>query len=260
VKIRPPLSVPLHPYPYGLWGIDVDLGGETLGCLLDTGAGITTIHTACAERAGLRPDGRLTGHRMIGERVDVGECTDVVLAMGGLPMHHDAVGILDLMAFLPEGFPPIGGVVALNTFEKQPVTFDFRNLRLTLESDGSLSERTSSMTPLEIRIGRPLQGLAAEVFVAVRRGDMKAWLELDSANAGPVLLDTHTALRLGLDVSEDRATPPCASLEVAPGQPWETEVVVRELIIDGNLGATFIGNRVLSLDLDKAELWIDRPP
>ena len=260
MTIRQPLSVPLRPYPYGLWGIDVDLGDETVGCLFDTGAGITTIDAACAERAGLRPDGRLTGHRMIGERVDVGECIDVVLGIGGLHMRHEVVGVLDLMAFLPEGFPPLGGVVALSTFAEQPVTFDFRNRTLTLESDRSLSDRTPAMIPLEVRIGRPLQGLAAEVFVAVRRGDTKVWLELDSANTGPVVLDPHAAGRLGLDVPEDRSgrvTVSGVALEVGAQEAWETDVVVRELIVDGNLGATFIENRAFTLDLRTSKLWID---
>ena len=108
------------------------------------------------------------------------------------------------------------------------------------------------MTPLEIRVGRPLQGLAVEVFVAARRGDATAWLEFDTANNGPVLLDTRLDARWGAKQG-DRAAP-----EIVPGEDWETEMVLRDLIIDGNLGATFLENRAFTLDLRQPKLWVDR--
>jgi hypothetical protein len=61
-----------------------------------------------------------------------------------------------------------------------------------------------------------------------------------------------------LEDRSGRSTVPGVSLEVSTEEPWETDVVVRDLIIDGNLGATFIENRVLTFDLRNAKLWIDR--
>jgi hypothetical protein len=256
-----PMTLPLLRYPHGLRAVEVRLGEETLPFLFDTGAGITTVDTGLAQRHGLSPAGRLTGYRMTGERVDLGQCADVTLGLGEHRIHHDVMGILDLMALLPPDFPEIGGVLALNSFLARPVTFDFREERLTFESDDGLDARTAGMSQLEIRVGRPLQGLAVEVYVAVRNDDRTVWLELDTANTGPVLLDPRAAALLDLGSPREEGTHRIlrdVALEAVEGEPWVTDVVVRDLIIDGNLGATFCADRAFMLDLPSARLRIDR--
>lgn len=249
---RGPVSLPLQRFPHGLWAIEVGLSGETHPFLFDTGAGLTTITTDLAERAGLRPSGRLTGFRMTGERVDLARCPDVTLDLGGRPIHHEVLGVLDLMALLPDDFPTIGGVLALNSFLDQPFTANFRDGELVLESDA----RTDSMTSLDIRVGRPLQGLAVEVYVAARRGQATVWLELDTANTGPVLLAPHAANQLRIESNERTCA---AELEIVSGARWKTDVVIRDLIIDGNLGATFVRDRAWALDLREPALWVGEP-
>ena len=107
------MAVPLGRYEDVLWTVQAAIEETVSTFILDTGAGITFLSRQEAERHGLRSFGRLTGHRMAGERVDMRRCDSVTLEIGGHPFYHDTVGVLDLDALLPVGVPMPAGAVAL---------------------------------------------------------------------------------------------------------------------------------------------------
>jgi len=159
---------------------------------------------------------------------------------------------LDLMALL-KGAPPIGGVVSLHTFRDRAFTLDLAANRLVLESRRSLAKRITKMPQVSIRTSRQAGGAALDVFLAVDTPNGSIWLELDSGNAGPVLLSPHALTQLGLSLRDDEARQ--VTLNVRGLGPTPLEVAVKDLIYDGLLNAAFLESVVLTVDLPSERAW-----
>ncbi len=245
----------LHRYQDLLWSVDVSVrGGPPQRFLVDTAAGLTVLDSLTAQNLGLSPWGRLTGHKMGGQRVDFQQVDPVPLSLGGLVLKLDALAVLDLGKLLPPDWPPVAGVLALDAFEKQPVTFDFQRSALVLETPGSLERRSATARPLRVRVGRQAQGAAIDLFVRVgREAERPAWLELDSGNTGPTLLATHSLPLLGVTGEGGRA-------ELDFGKDWSESIdwTHADLIIDGNLGQSFLNRHALTVDLPSCQAWLGR--
>lgn len=250
------MTVPLRRFQDILWAVDVEFADASHTFLFDTGAGITSLDAAVAEQAGLTPTGRLTGHRMTGERVDLGVCRDVDLGIGGCRVPHRTLGVVDLAAFLPAGFPPVGGVVGLNSFEDGAVTFDLAAGALTLETKESYRARTETMARLKSRFEYAATGVSRVVFLEARGKGASVWLQLDTANTGPVVLAPHARRQLGLEANDP------APFEVVGDRIYDGRFVVKEILIDGNLGATWCDGRIFTLGPGRTGLWVrsqDKP-
>ena len=234
-----PVAVAIEHYQDLLPAVSVEVGGAARTFLFDTGAGISCLTPRVAEELGLAAFGRLAGLRMRGDKIELQQVEAPELRVGGIAVAPPSMGVLDLETMLPAGWPPIDGVLALDAFVAQPLSIDLAGRALVLESAASLVARHAAGTPVPIRVSRPVQGLAREVFVAAELGGRTLWLELDSGNAGPVLLGAH----VGQHANDGELT-----FELG-GSPWTTEGRVEPLILDGNLGRTFFDGRTLTLDL-----------
>jgi len=245
-----PIEVPLTAYIANLRTLAVKLGNETVPFLLDTGGGFTVLTPEVARAAGCVPFGRVTGFRSSGERLDMRRCGPVSMRLGPLTVRTEAA-IMGVMALL-KGAPPIGGVVSLHTFQDGAFTLDLAANRLVVESRRSLAQRITKMPRVSIRTSRQAGGAALDVFLAIDTSGGSIWLELDSGNAGPVLLSPHALTQLGLSLLEDQ--PRQVTLNVRGLGPTPLEVAVKDLIDDGLLNAAssaLSGNtRVCSAEVD----------
>jgi hypothetical protein len=249
-----PIEVPLATYIANLRTLPVTLGNDTVPFLLDTGGGFTVLTPEVARAAGCVPFGRVTGFRSSGERLDLRRCGPVSMRLGPLTVQTEAA-IMDVMALL-KGAPPIGGVVSLHTFQEGAFTLDLAANRLVVESRRSLAQRITKMTQVAVRTSRQAGGAALDVFLAIDTQGGPIWLELDSGNAGPVLLSPHALAQLGLSLPEDQ--PRQVTLNVRGLGPTPLEVAVKDLIYDGLLNAAFLESVVLTVDLPSARAWAAR--
>ena len=233
-----PATFPIDRYQDALPSITVLVNGAARTFLLDTGAGITCITPEVAEDVGATPFGRLVGLRMSGASVELRRCDGVSLRVGEHTLAPPTVGVIDLAALLPEGWPPVDGVLGLDAFVEQPLTIDLPARVLTLESLESLVARQGSGIDVRIRVARPVQGFAREVFVAADFGGRTLWLELDSGNTGPVLLGAHVGLEEDSEITLDLGR-----------TAWTGACSRQALILDGNLGQSFFAGGAITLDL-----------
>lgn len=251
-----PVEVALRPYIATLRTLDVTLGGETLPFLLDTGGGFTVLTPEVARSAGCTPFGRVTAFRSSGERIDLPRCGPVRLTIGSATITSDAA-VLDVMRLL-DGAPRVGGILSLQTLERGAFTLDLAANRLVLETPRSLAARTAAMRPIAVRLSRQGGGAALDLFVEVSSPGGPLWLELDSGNAGPVLLSPHALTQLGQPVTG--AGTSRVTLEVRGLGPMPIDAAAKDLIYDGLLNAAFLESIVLSVDLPSARAWASKRP
>jgi hypothetical protein len=257
--VRTPVSVPISWCQGVLPTIDAVVGGERRPFLLDTGAGVTAVSVEEAARLRLTPFGRLSGHRMNGDRMDMQRLDELNLEIGGLRLQHECAAVLDLTSLLPPDWPPIAGVISLATFLDQPVTLDLANNLLRLESSASLSALTSSLPKLLARIARSVQGVACDLFVAAQSEQGQVWFEVDSGNTGPTIVAPHASRQFGWPSVEAGISTPAAetrTFELVGFGVITSDVVVKELIYDGNLGLSFLQDHQLTLDLRSGSAWL----
>jgi hypothetical protein len=249
-----PVTLALQRYRTRLRTLTATVGGQTGRFLLDTAGGLSLFTPDFARRVGCEPWGRLTGFQMMGGRLDSPQCNDVRFEVPGATLHAPVVAVLDFMSFFPKDAEPVDGVIALDVFAGQALTWDLGNERLILETPESLAERTRTMSEGQLRIGREVQGAALSVFLAARTPKGTAWFELDSGNGGTLLVSKHIAPLLGLDPKVDKPQP--ARFELAGNATVEGNVHVPDMIIDGNLGMPFLALWVVTTDLAHARVWL----
>lgn len=249
-----PSDVPLTTYIANLRTLTVTIGNETIPFLLDTGGGFTVLTPEVARRAGCVSFGRVTGFRSSGERLDMPRCGPISLKLGALVFRTEAA-ILDLMTLL-KGAPPVGGVVSLHTFQNGSFTLDLAANRLVVETRRSLAQRITKMAPVSIRTSRQAGGAALDVFMEIATPRGSIWLELDSGNAGPVLLSPHALTQLALSPSVEQ--PRRVTLNVRGLGPTPLEIAEKDVIYDGLLNAAFLESIVLTVDLPSERAWAVR--
>jgi hypothetical protein len=235
-----PFTVDLAAYRAGLRSVQVEVGGESRRLLFDTGAGITAVSPAVAEAIGCEPYGRLTGHRQTDERLDMPLCPEVTLTIGGRPLALAPAGVFDVDALLPEDWPRVDGVVGLNAFAGRVVALDLGCGEL--EVDAAVP---TNAEPVRVRVARETEGVGLAVYAAVdtTRPDASAWFLLDSGNTGPVLVAEHIAELLAVEGEGAHR------LDFSGFGSRETPVAVMDLIHDGNIGAAFLAEHRLYLNL-----------
>jgi hypothetical protein len=246
----------LAPYMASLRTIAVRVVDETMPFLLDTGGGLTVLTPEMARAASCIPFGRVTGFRSSGERLDFPRCGPVTLRLGSMVVRTEAA-IFDLAPLL-KGAPPVGGIIALHTLHGRAVTLDLRANRLIIETSRSLARRIRGASPIPVRASRQAGGAALDLFLEARTPHGSIWLELDSGNAGPVLISPHAMAQLGVSLSPEQ--PSRVALDVPGLGPASVDAVVKDLIYDGLLNAAFMESILLTVDLAAERAWATRQP
>lgn len=243
-------EIALRPLGSRFVTVDVEIGGKTLPFLVDTAGGLTVVSPEVAQLAGCTPFGRGTGFRSSGERLDMPRCAAVPMRLGPLSLTPEAA-VLDLEGL---GLRGADGLVALQTLEGHAFTLDVTGRRLILETPASLARRVQGMRELSVRAAHQAGGASLDVFVEVAAPIGNLWLELDSGNAGPVLLSPHALQQLGLDIPADR--PQTVTLDIRGLGPTQVEAIRSDRIYDGLLNAAFFAGRLVTFDMEAERVWV----
>jgi len=250
-----PVEVQLQDYQGVLVTVPIHVGDETLPFIFDTAGGVTVVTPQVAERLGLATYGRVTAFRMSGERLDLPRCTDASLGFGTLDLEASPA-LLDVMKLLPEGWPELGGIVSLDTLRHHAVTLDLQRSMVIVESESSLEQRLRTMHPLRSRFARQAGGASLDVFVEVSAGQGNLWMELDSGNAGPVLLAPHSLVQLGITAGHADGEWSGEIPLTFPGVGTiRAECVEGDLIYDGALNFETMKKTTWTFDLPSATVW-----
>lgn len=127
--------------------------------VFDTAGGISIVTPAFAER--------ITGFRMMGERLDMPFCQNVTVRIGERDFRPPVLGVFDIMSLFPKDAQPADGLFALDLFASHLITIDFPAQRLVVESKASLPRRIRKATEVPARLAREVQGRALAVNVGV---------------------------------------------------------------------------------------------
>lgn len=249
-----PVTIPLSLYLDALPSVQVDVAGHPTTFLLDTAGGLTVITPDTAKALGCVPWGQLTGFRMRGDRVDTQRCDDVQLRLPGTPLQLSAAGVWDFSRLLPKDAPPLGGSIALDALADRAVTLDLAGGRLIVETPQSLAARVAHATAVPVRFAREVGGQALTPLVAVDTRQGRLWMELDCGSDGSVIVNRPIAAALGLDpASTGRQR---VSMSLGGTLPLEADATVKDLILDGNIGAPVLKRWLVTLDLAHQKLWL----
>ncbi len=248
----PATTIALEPFADRRQAIAVVVAGDTLRFLFDTAGGVTALSPRLAERLGCAPNGRLTGYRMTGERLDLPTCDGVSLRVGPLDVRTDAVVLSLDGAFGPDA-PRLDGLVSLQTLGHVPLTLDLARNTVTVETPQTLAARTRAMTPLRTRIATGPNGAERTPYVELTGPGGPLWFMLDSGHTGTAFVAPHAARRLGLaDTTGGDAT-----VALAPGLRVGVPLQGKaDLIHDGVFGMPALERAVWTVDLPTARLWV----
>lgn len=247
-------TLALQPLRERLRTIDVEINGVASTFLLDTGGGVTTITPQFAERIGCRPWGRMTGHRMFGDRLDLQRCDNTRVAAGGLDLGTATVAVFDPTALLAPGTAIPDGALAMDVFADRVVTLDVAGNRLIVEDATSLAARIDGAIELPLRVTREVFG--TDPYVGWDAPEGRLWFLLDSGAGGVLLIARDTAPLLNLDPLAEGAQ--ALTFDLAPGVAVEGPAVTPDMILHGNLGMPFMKDYVLTIDFPNQRLWVRR--
>ena len=249
----PEAVIPLRPYLKYQTTMDATVGGVEGTYLFDTGEGVTAISEQTAARIACHPWGRITGYRMTGERDGNPHCDNLSFQAAGVALPIPSAITLDIMKLLGPDVPHIDGAIGLDAFAGRVITIIPRSC-IIIESSQSLQQRIAVSKPLLIRLVRDAEGVALSIDTGVPTRDGLAWMELDSGNGGTFVLANHVAELFGL--SRDQTDPVQSSFALQNGVSVSGLIRTRDLIMDGDIGARFLNNWNLTLDLEHGEAWI----
>jgi hypothetical protein len=238
------ITIPLQPYFRELRTVRATLDRDTLTLLLDTGGGATLLTPEVAQRIGCRPYGRDLGHRMTGEPVEFQRCDSVSLALSGWIRRFAPVAVFDVNRLLPAELPRVDGVLALDGFRGQVVTFDWPARQLTVHARPTSAAALEAYgLPVRVATGESGRMLTAFVEVAARRGTL--WLLLDSGNLRGTLVDAH----LGRDSLLFPGPDSLVELRIGSRAPIRVPAQAGSFILDGVLGTDYLQRGAVALDL-----------
>ena len=222
--------------------------------LLDTAGGLTVLSPSFAKAIGCIPWGRLSGFRMMGQRLDGPRCDGIDFQLVGHVFRAPVTLMFDVATLVAEDAAPVAGSIALDLFAGRTITVDIPGRRLIVESPASLERRIADARPLPVLLSRELQGRALSASLGVPTSKGMLWFELDTGNGGTILVSQPYASLVGLDPQAEG--PQSADFPVAPGLRARGNAFTPDMILDGNLGMPFLRDKIITLDLQTGRLWI----
>jgi len=248
----PEAVLPLEQYRKGV-AARVTVAGKPRLFTFDTGGGITIVSPALAREMGCTPFGRLAGHRMTGEKLEMPRCDAARIDWAGTSLIAPVAGVFDVTPLAAADAAPVDGLLALDIFAGKTVTLDMAGLTLTVETAESAAERIRGAAELPAKLAREIGGRALAVYVGVPSAQGPLAFELDSANGGTILVSKPYAALMGLD---PEGGPQQGRFALAPGIEASGLMFAPDLLIDGNLGVPFMKHWVITMDLAHGRVWL----
>lgn len=238
----------------GIETIKATVDGQEGTYLFDSGIGTSGVTPAVAAAIGCKPWGKITGFRATGERLDVPRCNSSTVKIGAFATTLPQLSVFDLARFMGPASAGLAGAIGLDVFVGRTVTLDVANHQLAIEDAASLEAIRKTAVEVPIRLVRVAEGAALTVDIGVPTLSGMAWMELDTGNYGASMVDRSIASAFGLNVSETKLqqwTVPLSDRLKLSGP-----VIVRDLILDGNLGRDVLRRWQVTLDLANGRGWI----
>ncbi len=235
--------------------LQATVGGHRGTFLFDSGSGISSVSPEFAALIGCQPWGQITGFRMSGERIDMQRCNHLTFDFGNKSLQAQAVGVFDVSKYLPAEMGHVDGTIALDLFADQVFTLSYGRHSLQLLNDRDISRRDPKLR-MPVHIVRGAEAFALSVDLPVQTTAGTAWFEMDSGNTSPfVIVNAPLAALFQLPADAKRAP---IKVALGDGSTFEGEARVRKLILDGNLGVSFLATHDVTIDAPHAAAWVDR--
>ena len=247
--------VKLEPTADGLLKVHAIVAGHAGTFLFDSGSGFSNISPGFASTIGCHPWGQITGFRMTGQRLDVQHCDHVTLSLAGRSFSLRAVGVFDLSKYLPSEVGPIDGTIALDLFANKAFTFSYGGHFIRLLDRNDLALRSKRLKALPLHVVRDAEGLALTVNFPVITSAGTAWFELDSGNTSPFTIVSKAIAPLFGLTADDKGAP-WICVHLADAARFQGKARVLDLILDGNLGTSFLSSHDVTIDLERATAWV----
>jgi hypothetical protein len=188
-----PVSIPFTTNADGMVILPATVGGTiSAHVIFDTGAGLDILAPSLIEKVHGKPAGQFTGFRMTGERLDIPLFVVPVLSVGAMEKKNALVGSWDVLDKMH-----LDGIVSLNDFREQPVTFDFVNKVVIFETTDSLAQRRAAATSASMKVDDQ-RGITLDVFADFLIGDLPAQCEIDTGSPSATV-STRYMERLGIE-------------------------------------------------------------
>lgn len=247
----------------GLVIVSVVLGGEIhTDVALDTGAGLDGLAPSIVEKLHGKPAGVFTGFRTGGERLDLPLFIIPELRIGPIMKKNALVStwaVFDQWHF--------GGVISMNDFRQQALTFDFPNKQIIFETSRSLRDRLNSGLPIPLKFDDE-RGIALDLFPEVLIGGRAAQCEMDTGTPDSAFsiryMEPLGISKDGEGVTKQKSgsyltTIPQIALGAAPSiRQVQPKVEFGDIIYDCVLGAHFWSGRSVTVDIPNKRLIVNR--
>jgi hypothetical protein len=247
-----PSLIPMAVHNGKQFTVTATVGGQPRTFLFDTGEGTTMIGPEVARATGCEPWGNVVAFRMLGERLDTKRCDGTAFTIAGRRYRAFSTIVYDLDEIAQDG-GRLAGAIGLDLFDGKVVTLRFKARRIEVADTVPPDARRGQEVP--IRLARFSEG-GIDVNIGVRTPKGLAWMELDSANAGPTIF-VAPAIAPTLGLRADNKEPQPVRAEIAPGVMFVGQArVFPGMIIDGNIGMQFLNAWDLTLDLKSGRGWV----
>ncbi|WP_430391661.1 aspartyl protease family protein [Dyella sp. 20L07] len=230
------------------------IGGHEGTFTFDSGEGVSAITPEFASKIGCNVWGQISGFQMSGQRLDMQRCDHVDVKIGDFHARLNTLGVFDLNKFSPPG-TKIDGTLGLDVFDGQVITFSYSKRTITVWNRAATRQIPKDEKPFPVHVIRDVGGMAVDVALPVKTPQGTAWFLMDSGNTSPfILVGKHLATPLGLK-TDSKAVQNFAAT-VGDGSLTNGEARVLDLIVDGNLGMTFLAHYDVSIDLANGTGWL----
>jgi hypothetical protein len=236
--------------------IEVFFNGKKRLFYFDSGGGISAISPALAKEIGCEPFGEMTAYNAGGMKFSAKRCEDVAMKIGDFAVKRD-VAVFDPMQFFPKATTQMVGSIALDAFDGQLVTLDFKGDRLWVEGEKSFKRRIKEMKPLVSRLSREGGGGTLDVFIAAQTPRGRIWLLYDTGNTNKLLFRPSAQEQLGINFKDAVGDKKIKSVKfdmIGLGA-IEAEAREREMIYDGMLSYEIIERMVWTIDFRTGKTW-----
>lgn len=249
--------------------IPVKVSGRETNFVLDTGAGVNVISQSLANKLACKPNGKVTGQRMSGQKVTMKLVNFPALQVGSclqknLPMA--AWKLEDVFAGAPE-MAQVEGFVSLEFFKRIPFTVDYAQKMVFIENNESLKNRVSAGVSIPIQVTRKHAQTSVTMLVWFSNGSF-ARVEVDTGS-GALILDEKYMREFavnkdGIDVKtvkgvDETGNPYVRYFTALPVDVFlaqnrqfsqiKPKVQFQKIIYDGLIGDGFMSNFTVTYDL-----------
>ena len=188
-----PVSVPFTTNSDGMVILPATVGGNiSVHLIFDTGSGLDVLAPSVIEKVHGTPAGQFTGFRMTGERLDIPLFVIPELSVGPVKKKDAVVGSWDVLDKLH-----LDGIVSLNDFRQQPVTFDFVKKAVIFETPESLAQRRATETSAPVKFDDQ-RGIALDIFAQFLIDGQPGQCDIDTGSP-MATVSTRYMERLGIE-------------------------------------------------------------